>query len=294
MGNAETRTLREWEQEYGIFILDLDGFDQTDPQLYKREFSRSEFEQGIAECTVIVNKHSLASKNSASMRFAAQPIEKSQSPVNTFNQSAPTLDTSTPVTRKAPFTTDAMHHLVDLVKAKRNKVSSARKQRLSTRQKSTIKPEPIHVSRILWFGATLPTLATFFLDKLCLLLVNRFQIRWYWPMALLAMDAFVIFMQPVAPLIAGPLYVWYLLFGWLAALFGGIFSFIDGSIFHHSTLSTGGLHTPQNAPFLSSVTLFGNPASLYFSFQAALASSLVWAIAIVCIRCMKIDLKFNH
>ena len=51
--SSELKTIREWEQEYQILILDVDGFDISDSQLYNRLFSRREFEQAVAQCTIL-------------------------------------------------------------------------------------------------------------------------------------------------------------------------------------------------------------------------------------------------
>lgn len=41
------KTIKAWEKELGVTILDPDGFDHTDPKLYKKEFTKEEFLQGI-------------------------------------------------------------------------------------------------------------------------------------------------------------------------------------------------------------------------------------------------------
>lgn len=63
--SPDRKTIREWEQQYGIFILDLDGFDKTDPKLYERLFTQSEFEQAAAECTIMERKVSTAPSQDA-------------------------------------------------------------------------------------------------------------------------------------------------------------------------------------------------------------------------------------
>lgn len=53
LGGAEKHTLNEWAAIDGIKILDPDGFDRTDPNLYIRLFTREEFNQGIIRCTIM-------------------------------------------------------------------------------------------------------------------------------------------------------------------------------------------------------------------------------------------------
>ena len=53
-----TKTLDEWATIHNIKIIDPDGFDRSDPDLFKRQFSYSEFQKGILNCTVEgVNNH---------------------------------------------------------------------------------------------------------------------------------------------------------------------------------------------------------------------------------------------
>jgi hypothetical protein len=49
----DKRTIQEWEQEFELNIVDMDGFDKRDPKLFDRLFTKTEFEQAIAFCTVI-------------------------------------------------------------------------------------------------------------------------------------------------------------------------------------------------------------------------------------------------
>jgi hypothetical protein len=47
-----TKTLQEWADLDGVKILDPDGFDRTDPELWERQFTKEEFMRGIANCTI--------------------------------------------------------------------------------------------------------------------------------------------------------------------------------------------------------------------------------------------------
>ena len=48
----EKKTIPEWEEEYGVDILDPDGFDRSDPNLYEKKFTKEEFEEGLMYCTI--------------------------------------------------------------------------------------------------------------------------------------------------------------------------------------------------------------------------------------------------
>ena len=48
----EKKTLNEWADLENIEILDPDGFDRTDAQLFERLFTKEEFDKGIIFCTI--------------------------------------------------------------------------------------------------------------------------------------------------------------------------------------------------------------------------------------------------
>ena len=50
----QTRTLREWDDMRidGQAIMDPDGFDRKDPQMWERRYTREEFLERRARCTV--------------------------------------------------------------------------------------------------------------------------------------------------------------------------------------------------------------------------------------------------
>ena len=49
--NFNHKTIRDWEKLAGITILDPDGFDRSDPFLYKRRFSKADFMDKSVRCT---------------------------------------------------------------------------------------------------------------------------------------------------------------------------------------------------------------------------------------------------
>jgi|AntRauTorcE11898_2_1112593.scaffolds.fasta_scaffold01810_10 hypothetical protein len=48
------KTLEEWAVQKGIEILDPDGFDRADPDLYTRKRTEEEFEKGVGYSTIVV------------------------------------------------------------------------------------------------------------------------------------------------------------------------------------------------------------------------------------------------
>lgn len=53
----EKKTINEWEKIFDVQILDPDGFDRTDPNLYDREFTREEFQHGMMLSTCMSRIH---------------------------------------------------------------------------------------------------------------------------------------------------------------------------------------------------------------------------------------------
>ena len=52
------KTIEEWAVEYGIEVLDPDGFDRSDSNLMNKKFTRDEFLDGITLCTIQFYKDS--------------------------------------------------------------------------------------------------------------------------------------------------------------------------------------------------------------------------------------------
>lgn len=54
MSETETlKTLQEWAELDGIEILDPDGFDRTDTELWTRLFTHDQYREGIWRCTIM-------------------------------------------------------------------------------------------------------------------------------------------------------------------------------------------------------------------------------------------------
>lgn len=49
---AVKKTLEEWAKINNIEIIDYDGFDRTDENLYKKLFTAQEFIRGVIRCTI--------------------------------------------------------------------------------------------------------------------------------------------------------------------------------------------------------------------------------------------------
>lgn len=58
---AETplRTIKEWDEIFGIVVYDPDGFDRTDPYLYKRVFTEEEYLKGVQTSTCMFKREGL-------------------------------------------------------------------------------------------------------------------------------------------------------------------------------------------------------------------------------------------
>lgn len=50
--HEDKRTIEEWSKKFGIKILDPDGFDRKDPLLFKRKFTKKEFENNSMFSTI--------------------------------------------------------------------------------------------------------------------------------------------------------------------------------------------------------------------------------------------------
>lgn len=251
----DRKTIREWEQEFGFFILDLDGFDKTDPKLYERLFSQSEFEQAAAECTILYRKGE----------------EMGQPPTKNARQTEP----------------------VPAPKERKNRDRSRDRGRDRGRVRRIPIPEavakhtkPAGVAITKWFRRprlwivvlfTLPTLATLLLNLVYQNLQARWRIPWYVPAAILGLDGFILLIQILSPLISGPLYLWYVLFNALSVLLHGLVTFTKVTLLHQPP----GLTAAAPVPFLSSVSLGGNAVPLYFSMGSALTSSIFLATVFV-------------
>jgi len=48
----ERKTIKQWQEEFGIIIHDPDGFDRSDPDLMNKKFTKEEFEKGAMLSTI--------------------------------------------------------------------------------------------------------------------------------------------------------------------------------------------------------------------------------------------------
>lgn len=261
------KTLQAWEQEYGIYIVDLDGFDTRDSQLYLRGFTRAEFETGLAFCT-IVRRHDAAGDNTT-----------------TFTASVGETAAATSITGAKPAAPDRVAS-----PAAKSATSAPAKRAASapTDRAAADSPASDALRRVMrplavrWQGRlfrrlvvlfTLPVLATVLIDVLYGALSRFVRIRWYWPALVLATDALIVLLAPLAPLISGPLYLWYIVVGALVHVVGH-----GMAIIWQATPWGHGAPTPAlgTGPFLGTVQIAGNAVPLYFHLGTAITSSLVW------------------
>lgn len=254
----DRRTLREWEQAYGLYILDMDGFDTSDSELYHRTWTRAEFEHGLAECTVI-RKSPLTLAETDTSSFSAKRRTEPR-----FRSSDGALEQ-----RQEEIAASSDHN-----------PSSNRPNQNRHRRQQQFQRKTRRIKWNLFIYFPLIVLAVWLLSKFYRTLSKRIVIRWYWPAVLLLLDAAVVSLDTIGPVFVGPLYVWYVVLSWLAYGLGEIKQFAL-SMFHQQPMSGHGLHVPVATPFLSNVLVHGNPLSDYFTFSAALASAFVWGSALV-------------
>lgn len=339
------KTISEWEQEYGLYIVDLDGFDTRDPQLYQRRYTRDEFEAALAFCTVVRRNHPKppafdepASTPTSASEFAGLADHNLQT--NEIRDDDPqTVDSqaderavslegwpSTVPPQKLPRT--GVQGPLDRLKARweawlfpedeqvydefgdeyddsddeayDDEISQGRRDErdkpatnneipplstLAADAKASVQDRVVRPFAVRWRSRafrrffilfTLPTLAVFLMDALYALLSRVIRVRWYWPVLVLATDALIVFIAPLAPLISGPLYLWYVVLGLLARFVGVVLHAVVSALpFLH------GANVPfTSGPFLNNVTLFGNRLPLYFHFGTAVTSGLVWGTVI--------------
>lgn len=54
----ERKTIAQWGKETGMIVIDPDGFDRTDMQLFERLFTKAEFTEGaiMSSCIIDIRK----------------------------------------------------------------------------------------------------------------------------------------------------------------------------------------------------------------------------------------------
>lgn len=53
------KTIEEWQKEFGVIIMDPDGFDRSDMKLYERTFTKEDFENRLPACTILFMKNKM-------------------------------------------------------------------------------------------------------------------------------------------------------------------------------------------------------------------------------------------
>ncbi|MDQ0191166.1 hypothetical protein JI721_04070 [Alicyclobacillus cycloheptanicus] len=299
------KTIQAWEQEYGIVILDLDGFDTDDPQLYDRLFSRSEFETALASCTVIQRRRAKDGAKAADGEppaeaptgangvnipngagFSQPFVASAAAPVSaTAPQSeAATLSAATPapasVAADRTDPADRTHAPIppaDEPSPRKRRRADPNRQAAQPWQASAASAQRGLKSawrrrsvRRLLILFTMPTLATLCVRALYRLLGRFVRIAWYWPLLVILIDLFIILLAPVAPIVSGPLYLWYVILNALVHILGWLARAAMALTPWKSAFANLGTQ-----PFLNGVVLSGNRLPLYFTMGAAVASSIV-------------------
>ena len=52
MKEMELHTIEEWADMEGVKVLDPDGFDRSDPELWEKKYTKSEFDNRLVYCTI--------------------------------------------------------------------------------------------------------------------------------------------------------------------------------------------------------------------------------------------------
>jgi hypothetical protein len=248
----ERRTIAEWEEEYGLVILDYDGFEAVaDPRqdLKVQRFTRAEFEQAVASCTVVWSRR--AGNPAARERLAARRRDATETAGR-----APRDRAAAPAAPAAASAQPASEAVLPARPARR-----ARRVRA------------VNVGRwrrrfLVWF--TLPALAEWAVAAVLAFARERLGVRWWWPAALGAAALFVTCVVPGTTLLSGPLFVWYEIVRWGAGL-------AMAGLGHAAHAVVGG--TPPawtDVPrFLTQMVWFGTPLPDYFTISRAVTSSVV-------------------
>lgn len=361
-GSSEKKTIQEWEQEYGIYIMDIDGFDSQDPKLYERLFTRQEFEQSAAQCTVIPRKRqtpdSTPSASTTAVRDNPARSRSAGSPPAAATVAAAAISSAAAAAAGAERTfqdesqawskegikdrtkngikdgidkriqnankgeqdseyTDpwqaglknGLKKRVADLRVLLNKYQEKGRDQVKRRHRTKRQPSvakasapekqartkggytPFHavnlktlnpVQKRLFLTAlvlvTLPTLGTWGVYGLYGRLTRRISVKWVWPAGMLALDFLILLIQPVTPFLSGAGYLWYLVLGLLAQLIHSLWNGLNHLFSPQANAVSGG------GPFLSSVTVAGNPLNLYFTLDKAVVSSLILATAIVSVH----------
>jgi hypothetical protein len=253
----ERKTAREWEIEYDVYVLDVEE-DLGDAN---RLLKRTEFEHLLATHQVLrrprmprrgTDLGSLDTRPTEVTRiWRREPGQQAQ---QVPPQAAATAETRTDwPSSEAAVSPEPM----------------------------TLVPPSRRRRRWLWalLLATVPTLATWLLARLHRWLASRLRIAWYWLAGVLVMDAMIVWLSPVAALVSGPGYLWYL----VADAVGRVVNQLALTVLH-GVLPL--LHKQNVTPtlpksFVETIVLAGNPLPVYFSIGQCVTSSLVIASALV-------------
>lgn len=56
----ERKTIAEWGEQFGVQVMDPDGFNRRDPHLHRRKFTLLEFNHGYLRSTIMARSDLLA------------------------------------------------------------------------------------------------------------------------------------------------------------------------------------------------------------------------------------------
>ncbi|CAM3792364.1 hypothetical protein ALPO108162_06115 [Alicyclobacillus pomorum] len=248
------KTIHEWEKELNIKLLDLDGFDVRDDQLFTRLFTRKEFEKSAAECTI--------------MKVQEVPSVQEEPKV----QQVPRVQ-AVPKVQQVPRVQEVSKvQEAPKVQEVQDRISKPTQRR---RYKLYIVPLVLF---------TMPVVATVIVSFIFRAITRLINIRWYVPVSILLVDVAMLLIQPNAAVLSGPFFLWYHLFNMLYHQWLPFWTHVRYSIFHQplNLIDT-------DKPLFYDVEIHGTPLYLYFGLPQAITSSLFWATSIASVKHLLIN-----
>ncbi|RIV20164.1 hypothetical protein D2Q93_11955 [Alicyclobacillaceae bacterium I2511] len=247
----EKKTIAQWAKDYGVVLLDMDGFG-TGPHTRERRLTQREFEQGLAECTILCwpsEQTRLGMTGQAVQANVEGPLHPEEGPQHP--EEGPQHPEEGPLhPEEGPQHPDAA------ARPARTK-QRPRKQLISWRRWGW-----------LFVLAPLPVLAVLLVQLLARAVTRWSYWRWYFSAGVLAADVFVLWLQPVAPWLSGPGYPYYLVANILVQGLHDPYVFVLHQVLHQPFLP------PATPTVWQSVNVNGVPLPLYFTVDKAVTSSL--------------------
>ena len=269
----DKKTIAQWAKEYGVVILDMDGFGGAKRQEHR--LTRTEFEQGLAECTIL--RWPQDGLGSAGGETAA-----TEPAINQTHPEVVAGSTMTPVATPVSTVADLQESIFELPDgdhenggAQGEKENNPAERRPRTRHAAILPAIPWRRLGWLFLVIPLPALTTLLVHLLYRAVARWFHWHGYFSGGLLAADVFVLWLQPVAPWLSGPGYPYYVVVNMVTQVLHGSYVYVLHQVLHQPFLP------PATATVLQSVSVNGVPLPLYFTVDKAVISSLWLATLII-------------